>query len=360
LNARLDYRLGSFNLVTGGYEFENENYANDNAASVNPAAGSGVHVTQRSHSLFVQDQLRLFGDRLQLSGAFRAQYFLLDQPSFSPAISAPFQNVALRAPAAAYTGDGSAAWFFRKSGTKLRAHAGRGYRAPSLFERFGAGFDSTFGYSVYGDPRLAPERSMAFDAGVDQSFLQGRVRASATYFYTRLQEVIVFDFSGFLDPATDPYGRAVGYRNTQGGLARGVELEASVSPVRLLNISSAYTFANASERTPIVGDVLRSFIIPRNQFSIVATERAGSRLLLACDLLASSNYLAPIFGDVTRVYRFGGIHKVNLGASYRVPRTESAATRFFVRVENVFGQNYFESGFRTPGRTAIGGVQFEF
>jgi iron complex outermembrane receptor protein len=36
-------------------------------------------------------------------------------------------------PPAAYTGDGSAAYFIRRTGTKLRAHAGRGYRAPSLY-----------------------------------------------------------------------------------------------------------------------------------------------------------------------------------------------------------------------------------
>ncbi len=69
---------------------------------------------------------------------------------------------------------------------------GRGYRAPSLYERFGSGFDSFFGYTTYGDPRLAPEHSIAFDAGIDQTFAKGRVRASATYFYTTLQQVIAF------------------------------------------------------------------------------------------------------------------------------------------------------------------------
>ena len=60
--------------------------------------------------------------------------------------------------------------FHPQTNTKLRGHVGRGYRAPSLYERFGSGFDSFFGYTTYGDPRLESEHSIAFDAGIDQSF----------------------------------------------------------------------------------------------------------------------------------------------------------------------------------------------
>jgi iron complex outermembrane receptor protein len=361
VNAHLNYRLGSANLFTAGYEFESENYANDNAQQFVPQAASATEVTQLSHTVFAQDQARFFGDRLQISGAVRAQFFTLDAPVFSPLESAPYQNTAFPSPPAAYTGDGSIAYFFRKSATKVRAHVGRGYRAPSLFERFGTGFDPVFGYSVYGDPRLTPEHSIGFDTGVDRTFLGGRLKASATYFYTSLQNVINFDTSGLINPATDPWGRDVGYLNTRGGISRGVETSAAVAPTRSLNITAAYTYINAIERIPIVSDVLQTFVVPRNQFSLVATERATSRLLLTFDTRDSTNYLAPVYGDVvTQVYRFGGIHKVNLGASYRLPLTEYESMRFFVRAENIFNQTYFESGFPTPGRTAIGGIQFDF
>ena len=104
-----------------------------------------------------------------------------------------------------------------------------------------------------------------------------------------------------------------------------------------------------------------TFVVLRNQFSFVATERATARLLLTLDTRDSSSYLAPVYGDVvTQVYRFDGIHKVNLGASYRLPLSEFQAIRFFARTENIFNQTYFESGFPTPGRTARGGIQFDF
>jgi vitamin B12 transporter len=363
VNAHVDYTLGRSQLLTGGYEFENENYAFDFADRSNPKGASAVNVTQRSHALFVQDQVHLLDGRLQVTGGFRAQYFSLERPLFSPVASAPYQGIAFVSPPAAYTGDGSAAYFFRGTNTKVRGHVGRGYRAPSLFERFGTVFSSTFGYSIYGDPRLEPERSIAFDAGVDQTFAGGRARASATYFYTRLQQII-----GFGAPrGADPFGRFSGYENLQGGLSRGVELSATVSPTRSLDISSAYTFVNAAERTPVVAPILRTFVIPRHQFSATAVQRIGPRILLTFDTLDSGDCLAPVFGDGSspnffdeRALRFAGVRRVNAGASYRLPLGEFKAARFYLRAENLLDQNYFESGFRTPGRTALGGLQFEF
>jgi vitamin B12 transporter len=361
LNARFDVRAGNVNFITGGYEFENENFRNL-SFQVNPADNSTVDVTQRSHALFVQDQLRLLEDRLQISLAFRTQFFSLQQPKFTPAASAPYSGIVFQSPPTAYTGDGSIAYMFRSSGTKLRAHVGNGYRAPSLFERFGTFFGS-FGYSVFGDPRLRPDRSIAVDAGLDQTLFHNRLRASATYFYTRLQEVIIFDFSGAIDPSTDPFGRFGGYRNTNGGISRGVELSMTATPTRSLSLSTAYTYTKSLQRTPQVAGVLRSLVIPDHQFSLVVTQRFGRRILVNFDLAASSDYLAPILDPNTfasRAYRFHGLTKADLGGSYTLPFGESRSLRFFGYVDNLFDREYFESGFRTPGRTARAGASFSF
>ncbi|HZI49390.1 MAG TPA: TonB-dependent receptor, partial [Pyrinomonadaceae bacterium] len=363
LNARFDVRAGRVNFISGGYEFESENFKNP-SFQVNPADNSNVDVTQRSHALFIQDQLRFLDDRLQISGAFRTQFYRLQTPVFTPAASAPYKGITFQSPPTAYTGDGSIAYIFRSSGTKLRAHIGNGYRAPSLFERFGTSFDSFFGFSVFGDPRLKPDRSIAFDAGIDQSLAKNRLRASATYFYTELQQVIIFDFSGLIDFATDPFGRFEGYLNTNGGIARGAELSLTATPTRTLNIATAYTFTKALQRTPQVLGTLRSVVIPEHQFSLVATQRFGRRVLLNFDFSASSNYLGSIFDPVTfanRGYRFRGLAKADVGASYTLPLgSESRALRFFGYVDNLFDREYFESGFRTPGRTGRGGATFVF
>jgi len=112
-----------------------------------------------------------------------------------------------------------------------------------------------------------------------------------------------------------------------------------------------------------VSGVWQTLAIPRHQFSATAVWRAGKRTMLTFDTLDSGSYLTTVFSDVTfsnRAYRFGGIRRVNAGASYRLPLSEFRALRFFVRAENLADQEYFENGFRTPGRTASGGIQFEF
>jgi len=362
LSARFDVQAGHANFISGGYEFESENFKNP-SFPVDPAGNSNVDVTQRSHTLFVQDQLRFKDDRLQISGAFRSQFFRLQQPLFTPAASSPYAGLTFLSPPTAYTGDGSVAYMFRSSGTKLRAHVGNGYRAPSLFERFGAFFDSFFGYTPVGDPRLRPDRSIAFDAGIDQTLYKNRLRASATYFYTELQKVIIFDFSGLIDPATDPFGRFGGYVNTKGGIARGIELSLTATPARTLNISVAYTLTKSLQRRPQLPGILRSLGIPDHQFSLVATQRIGRRVLVNFDLSASSDYLAPIFNPVTfgsRAYRFRGLAKADLGGSYTLPFGESRSLRFFGYVDNLFDREYFEGGFRTPGRTGRAGASFSF
>ncbi len=358
INARTDFRLGRANFITAGYEFERETFIN-RSFPVNLSETSTVNVVQRSQTLFVQDQLRLMEDRLQLSGAFRAQFFSVSQPQFTPAgAAAPYRDTTFVAPPRAYTGDGSVAYFFGSTGTKVRAHVGNGYRAPSLFERFGtfySGFSNSF--VALGDPTLRPERSIAFDAGLDQTLYGNRLRASATYFYTRLQEVIDFG-----DVST--FGRIFGgFLNRRGGLARGAELSLTAVPWRTLDLAVAYTYTNADQRTPVIGDVIRSFAIPDHQFSLVATQRIGRRLLVNFDLTAASEYLAPVFDPGTfasRVYRFDGPIKADLGASYTLPLTDARSVRFFGKLDNLFEREYFENGFRTPRRTGVAGAALSF
>ena len=355
VTARMSMHLSKNQLLDGGYEFEEERFFSSNLPAV-PSPNSSVDVSQGNHSLFAQDQLRMLDGRLQLAAAFRAQWFSLTHPSFTPAASAPFQGIAFHSPPTAYTGDVSAAYFVRSTGTKFRAHAGRGYRAPSLFERFGT-FFSSFGYSIFGDPRLSPERTIGGDAGIDQN-LGNRTRASVTYFYTALQQIIAFASL----PPTDPFGRFSGYANARGGFARGVEASFSATVTRSLTLASAYTFVNSRQRTPVIDTITRSLIVPDHTFSFTATQRIGSRFFLNFDLTATSNYLALLFDENFdgHAFRFEGMRKADLAASYRMPAGDKSWVRFFAKVENIFDRNYFESGFRTPAVWATAGLQFGF
>jgi len=354
-NARFDASLGRFQHLDAGYEFEDENFQNRLEPPA-PAINFFTDVTQRSHTVFAQDQLRFAEGRFQLAGAYRAQFFALSQPYFQPLSGAPFTGRTFAAPPTAQTGDVAASYTFRRSSTKFRVHAGRGYRAPSLYERFGA-FYSGSSYTLYGDPSLRPDRSSSIDGGIDQFLWSARVQVSATYFYTRLNQVVIFDSSGAVNPVTDPLGRNGGYRNTGGGIARGAELSTSVAATRSLQLTGAYTYADGRQRTPLVAGVWRTYEIPQHQYSLSATQRLSPRLTTFFTYTGSSNYLASVSG---RAFCFGGIERGQIGLSYRRPLSEFRAVRFYVKADNLFDQTYFENGFRTPGRTMTAGTQFEF
>lgn len=355
LQAKSDLVLRS-NTLTVGYEFEREKYGNDGFPFNSNTLTSFTRAAQTSNTFFVQDQLEAFDRRLQLSGAFRAQFFNLERPRFSSA-NAPYQTLTLENPPTAYTFDGSAAYFIRSTGTKLRFHIGDGYRVPSLYERFGESFGS-----VYGNPELKPELSAAVDAGIDQTFASNRVRLSATYFYTNLYRVIGFgsNFPRCFFPQPEPFGRCDGYYNTGGGLARGGEFSGEFQPFATTSIFTSYTYTNSDQRSPqLAGSGIFSTLgIPAHQFSVVATQRLFDRLTLNFDFVATNSYLVSVF---PRVYRFEGLRKGDLTASYEIPtKNDKLRVRLFGTIDNIFNQDYYENGFRTARITGRGGLQLSF
>ncbi len=362
-NGHFNYTPNRFNEITIGYEFEHERYNNEGFTP----SGTGNFFTvakQSSNTFYAQDLVSLLDGKLQFAGGFRAQQFNLKTPDFS-LNNAPYQNVTLENPPNAYTFDGSASYFFSKTGTKLRAHVGNGYRVPSLYERFGT-FYSTFGSNAFvalGDFALKPEKSIAYDAGVEQNLFDNKAKLTAVYFYTKLIDTIGYgNVVPNIGTTTRPFG---GYLNTKGGIARGGEFSGKVRPTSSTDIFASYTFTNSDQRVPQVSGNrnISTLGIPEHQFTLVANQRF-KRFWVNFDFLATSNYLAPIFNNSTfstYVYRFDGNRKADLTAGYTIPfKSEKLNLRVYATVENLFDQEYYENGFRTAGQTARIGATFAF
>jgi iron complex outermembrane receptor protein len=317
---------------------------------------SRAQVSEISNSFDAQDQMRLFHDRLQVSLSGRLQRFGLSQPQFSGTVPV-YAGTSAISPPDAYTGDVSIAYFIPSTGTKLRSHGGNSYRKPSLYELFGTYFGGSF-FSAYGDPRLKPERSIAMDGGIDQYFASDRLRLSASYFYTRLQQVIAFDFSGLINPATDLFGRSSGYRNTNGGLARGAELSLEAKPWRSTRVRSSYTYTNARDKVSVFADgTLQSPRITPHTFSLVVMQQFGKRLDGSFEFLAASDFLYPLS---RRTFVFPGARQAAVSLGYTHPLTERVNLRLYTRFNNLADQKYYEDGYRTPGRWGVGGVTVSF
>ena len=155
-----DLKLGSLGLLTFGLHNETETAQTSQSPDL-PGTFTASNVAQVTNAIFAQHQITLF-DRLDLSAGGRIDAIINGQ-TFA-------------------TWRTTAAYRLSETGTKFRASAGTGARAPSLFQR----------YSSYGVSTLAPERNVGFDTGVDQTFLAGRVTLSATAFWTRYRNLIEF------------------------------------------------------------------------------------------------------------------------------------------------------------------------
>ena len=366
-NVHFNWMPGRENTLTAGYEFESERLGND-GKTPSGTANFFTKAGQNSNTFYVQDLVSLLGGDLQLAGGARVQRFSLDRPGFS-LVNAPYSNLTLSDPPTAYTFDGAASYFVRKSGTKFRAHVGNGYRVPSLYERFGT-FLATFltpnRFVPIGAPDLKPEKTIAFDGGIEQNLAKDRVRLSTTYFYTKLIDII--GYGSLRQP--DPFGRVNslsggGYLNTKGGIARGGEFSVKAQATRSTDMFASYTFTNTVQRAvQIAGNSnLKTLGVPEHQFTFVATQRY-KRFWVNFDFLATSTYLAPIFSNTyfrTYVYRFDGNRKGDLTGGYTFGfKKEKMTLRLYGTIENVFDQEYYENGFRTAGATGRVGVSFGF
>ena len=349
LDARANLQLGRHDLATAGFEFEHESIFQSSLPSFSPV--NDTTDRQRTAAVFGQNQISALNDRLQFLTAVRWQSFHIsaaDRPGLLQAVT----------PKNSVTGDGALAYFVRSTNTKLRAHVGNGFRAPSLFERFGQGTFAQIGFTRFGDPTLRAEQSISVDGGFEQRIAGNRARLGATYFYTHLQRVITFkSFS------VDPLGlkRFSGYVNEPGGISRGVETYVEAAPWMNADWRASYTFTN-SDRA-VAGGLLREYVIPRHLFSIALNQRLRS-FLLSFQLNHTGSYIAPVFENDfpfrTAELTFAGYTKADAFASYERRLSESVTMTMFGGAENLFNVNYFENGFRAPGIVARAGVNVRF
>jgi vitamin B12 transporter len=350
LDARANVRFARSNLATAGVEFERESLFQSSQPSF--TFFNNTTDRQRTFAVFGQDQLSFLGDRLRISLGVRGQWYRIrsaDRPGFLQGREAE----------SSITGDGSVAYLISRSGTKLRAHIGNGFRAPSLFERFGEGTFSGAGLVRFGDPTLRAEQSISVDGGFDQRLVKDRLLFGATYFYTRLQRVVAF--TGFV---VDPLGagRFSGFVNQPGGMSRGVESYVQAAPLKGMDLRASYTFTN-SDRSLASGALVPEYVIPKHLIGFTLTQRFRA-LLLNLDVNRTGSYIAPVFENNfpfrMAELRFDGYTKADAFASYERRAGERLTWVLYGGVENLLDRKYYENGFLAPGAIGRGGIKLKF
>ncbi len=222
------------------------------------------------------------------------------------------------------------AWVIEGTGTKLKATAGTGFKAPALQQLFG-----TFG----GNTDLKPETSFGYDVGVEQSLLGDALTGGVTWFHNDIKNLIVS-------------GPAPAFQLMNIGRARtdGVEAFLDWKAMETLSFRASYTYTDALDTRAHLALLRR----PRHQASLGADWQATGDLSLDATLL----YVGPQI-DGNRDFSIPRLKMpdyatLDLAASYRLTDTWS----LFGRIENATDTNYQSpDGFLRPGIGAYGGIK---
>lgn len=233
----------------------------------------------------------------------------------------------------------------KEIGTHIKLAYGTGFRAPSLFERYG--IDS---FNYVGNPNLKPEQSQGWEAGFTTDIVAmdkpDFATLGATYFDQRVRNLIVGVFA--------PVDTNI---NLGSAHVHGIETEATLRPARWVALHATYTLLNTTsvgQSASVGSQLLRR---PQNQASVDVTVRPLAALQIITTVIFTGSAHDYLYDNNGNGVGYGiGQHGViaNLAVNYTVtPQVELYAN----------GWNLLDSkfepvnGYQGPGPMVLAGVR---
>jgi outer membrane receptor protein involved in Fe transport len=354
-NTRSEWTVSSKDFLVAGFEYNREQTRNTFIADSNsnpfllPRTSLAYFVENRwnpSRQWFVNAGLRVDDLRTHSlpPGAFGSRPFL-------PASSITKVNPRASVAYLAREGIGGT-WL---GATRLHGSFGTGIRAASGFE-----------LAFTNNPVLKPEKSVSFDAGVEQRFYSDRAVLDLTYFYNRFEDQIVTLGGSLTNLSTFTSA------NLGNARAQGAELSFRFRPTRSLQVQTEYTLLDTSilalENTSIalspfrVGQPLPRR--PRNSAFYNVTWEHGRWMLntdayfrgRVFDLEPNDSTFACVLGLPCFFYNHG-YTRADAGFAYRLPR----GVEVYGRLNNFLNQKYEESfGFPALHLNFVAGIKLNF
>jgi len=227
---------------------------------------------------------------------------------------------------------GALAYFYEKTGTKVRASYGTGFHAPSLYQL----------YSSYGDPTLKPEESKGYDAGIDQELFGKKALLSVTYFHTKIDNMVGFNMSTYK------------YYNVGKVKTRGWETALSVNPLAWLSFDVHYTYTEATNEDESDANNGKDLKYrPKHTGGASVNIKPLEKL----NVNLNAQYVGKRYRTADNSEEMPAYTLLNLAASYDVMEW----LKIFGRVENITDKNYqsiYQYG--EPGIGFYGGVKVTF
>jgi vitamin B12 transporter len=243
------------------------------------------------------------------------------------------------------------------TGTRLHAAYGTGVKDPTASE--------LFGYSdgkYIGNPALQPEVSTGWEAGIEQGFFAGHAKLGATYFKSRLTDMIESGYTAdFLQTSYNASGAV---------RQHGIEGYANVA-LGAWRVDGAYTWLRAPQTAtvlagPAPADGSYQAPVPVVTQAVQRPEHSGSvDVTWAPRALPVSATATVRYVGRQRDYAFDADYDRLLADLKAYTLVDLAATvdvgkhvQLYGRIENPLDTRYQQVfTFAEPGRAAYGGVR---
>lgn len=322
-------------------------------SSTNTGAPYNPNSQYNTYGAFSEGRLSLLNKKLLLSAGLRYDYFV-NEILETPGITSlkPKKDTLDQV-----TARGGIVYNITEA-FRLKGNVGNAFRAPAADE-LAADYTSSWKTRYLGNPELKPEKSTAYDAGIEYS--RDSFNGDLTFFYS--------DFKDKINSVYDKSLSAKTWENVNGTTIQGIEgnvsydigiasgLDISVEPFT----NFTYHLKRESEDEKEIsqnGDTL--LYVPRwtaaygiraaheNWEARIIANYTGDTQVMDWDPSSST------YGEAVKKDTFTVVH---LKGSYR-PVKHVEVT---VSVENLFDEKYeYVSGYPMPGRSITGGVKWLF
>jgi vitamin B12 transporter len=220
----------------------------------------------------------------------------------------------------------TAAIYKLNNGAILRAMGSSGFRAPSLFERYGFGGSTTF----------TPEESETLEIGFQKTYQSGSL-VGMTVFNTKVDKLIEWDSTNF------NYFQAQNTRKS-----KGIELEGLLSISDLTSLSANYTFVDAKKGSTVAARV------PEHDLAISVSTSITPKINSNLEINHIMDYKDEVSGSLVDMPDYT---VTNLAVSYDISNNLLG----YVRIQDLMDTDYETvKDFNTGGRQIFAGIRATF
>jgi vitamin B12 transporter len=285
--------LSEMYTLTAGAEYRDEKGENKGNFDKSP----------ENRALYFNNKVKLFSDNLVLNAGLRYDDHETfgDKTTYRIGMICNVKSVALR----------------------IKGSYGTGFRSPTLNELF---------FPFYGNTKLKPEESTAWEAGFEKDILNDRGSVSLTYFHQEYENLI----------QTDPLTFTAS--NIAEAEVKGIEINAMVKMSDNMNIKAGYTYLDTEDKE--TGQRLTRR--PKDKFNASADFSINDLSVVADFIFVGKRFDSSVKRNLP------SYSLVNLSSSYTIKKWITV----FARIDNLLDNDYEEAGsYGTPGFSVYGGIR---